>query len=172
MDSLLGVTKKAAGEFFVEVLMDAAPPKVRLDEVRYVASILAHFALTSCNEVAWEQAPKDLTEVFNRFVVPAYTYCRALDLDFLVNGGAQSLLLAGFFRKQMQARRHNVRFYDRIGSNFYLQASHLESAPPQQDLYFRLGIGFEKWAYTCQKVSAVLRQNQNKRYFLPVPPLN
>jgi hypothetical protein len=138
-------------------------PRSREDkELMYVTSVLAHFAgPPPCSRKGNHtpglyRIPLNLTEVFDEFVLND----RAVQDSFYFEAGAsKSLLLAGFFRRQMK-RRHNVEWYDQVGSSLYLRASRLSDTPSAAWLYFRLSQSFAFWTLACSELQKHFYEEQ------------
>ena len=98
-------------------------------------------------------APKNLSVVFDHFVLD-----RTLSHDpqMMEAAGAQCLLLAGFFESQMR-RRHNIRWYAKLGAGFFRQAAADEKSGPKARLLDAVGRTFEKWRQRYALLSQELR---------------
>ena len=131
------------------------------EEALYVSSILASFAQTSRCEKTSLPPFSDLSEVFDNFVVENV----APDSGLLEIAGSQSLLLSGFFRDQMR-RRHSVRWYDHLGSDFFYQAGKYSLFVERKGFFQRFASNFGTWALVCSELSRELRYN---RFLLRLP---
>lgn len=151
---LLAVDSQSTLNFFHTTLQDASgDSRVSAAETIYVASILASYAQTSRADTASLPPFASLSDVFDMFVMQRDAIT---DPELLEIAGAQSLLLAGFFRDQMQ-RRHNVEWYDQLGTMFYERATqHTGQAPARRALFGRLAVTFPQWTAICQRVSRTL----------------
>lgn len=156
LSELLSSDDNGTFNFFLDGLSEVTNrPKSRDDkELVYVTSVLAHFAgPPPCSRKGNHtpglyQIPRGLTEVFDEFVLNA----RVIEDPFYFEAGAsKSLLLAGFFRRQM-TRRHNVEWYDQVGSSLYFKASRLSHTRGAASLYLGLSKSFAFWALACSEL--------------------
>ena len=97
--------------FFVLRLQDLSEPSVDRQELLYNASLLAHYAQVSTQPDVDVPAPANLERGLRPFCGGHDVAGRPADDG---NGGAQCLLLAGFFEDQMRPR-HNIRWYAELG---------------------------------------------------------
>lgn len=141
-------------EFFVSGLRDVSEPTVSTRELFYNASVLAHYAQTSTASDDGFPAPTSLGLFFDQFVLP----------NELGDGGplvetaaAQCLLLAGFFEDQSK-RRHNIRWYSRLGATFFARAARREPSAPKAELLAALSLQFEPWRRRHAALSRALRE--------------
>jgi len=133
------------------------------DEKMYTASVLAHYTSTSRGSGTDMPPCADLADIFHTFVLPVIFGSGGdglsdSDPEITEIAGAQTLLLAGFFRDQMK-RRHNVRAFDHFGQTFYGLSAGLCLQPKKSDLLARMATNFPLWTETCCQVSRVLRDN-------------
>lgn len=153
---LLSSDDECTFNFFFEGLSDVTHrARSRRDgELMYVTSVLAHFAgpppcLRKGNHTpGLYLTPLDLTEVFDEFVFNSRV---VKDPFYFEAGASKSLLLAGFFRRQME-RRHNVKWYDDVGSTLYRRASEFSSSETASRLYARLSMSFPYWTKACSEL--------------------
>ncbi len=153
LKELLSSDDERTFNFFFEGLSDVTGrPLSRKDrELMYVTSVLAHFAgpppclRRGNNTPGLYLVPLDLTEVFDEFVFNSRV---VKDSFYFEAGASKSLLLAGFFRRQM-ARRHNVKWYDDVGSTLYRRASEFSSSESASSLYDGLSKSFPYWTQAC-----------------------
>ena len=122
----------------------------------YVASILAHYSLTSRFDSTSMPCLADLSEVFDTFVMQTGNLTDAEILEF---GGSMVLLFAGFFRDQMRAR-HNVKWYDQVGQSLYGRASQHSNNLKKRELFDGLAESFPAWTNVCRNLSRALRDNR------------
>lgn len=158
---LLSVDMGIAINFFFANLEEVMPSRrlVSQDETLYVASVLAHWAATSRAEEGSFMPPMpNLSEVFDTFVVGM----EVPGPDLLEVAGAQTLLLAGFFRDHMRGR-YPVRWYDTMGTSFYAQAGDLSKDPRRSRLFMAMAVRFPFWTVTCRNLHRHLTDN---RYLL------
>ena len=157
---LLEVDSLATLNFFHTSLQEeAADERVSRAETIYVASILASYAQTSTADAVTLPPFSSLSEVFDMFVLRKEAM---QDPELLEIAGAQSLFLAGFFRDQMRAR-HNVDWYDHLGTAFYERAGDLSDDRTRKDLFGRLSQTFPLWTAICHRVNRTL---QERRFLL------
>lgn len=133
------------------------------EERLYVASVLAHFASTSRHSADYLAVLPDLGRFLEVFV---FGNNFSADSEISALAGAQILVLAGFFRDQMRYR-HNVRWFDVLGSNFYETASRSSGKPGEQWLFHEMSTKFPVWTRICRDLS---RQTRDARYVLRLPP--
>src|SRR5216684_4177399 len=122
---LLAIDHRQALAFFVLRLQDVSEPTVDREELLYNASLLAHYAQVSTEPDIDVPAPANLSAVFDHFVSNATLVHDSLMME---TAGAQCLLLAGFFEDQMR-RRHNIRWYAKLGASFFSRAALHEPSP-------------------------------------------
>ena len=134
-------------------LQDLAGPTVDREELLYNASVLAHYAQVSTYCGVGVATPASLTVVFDRFV--ADTTLRH-DAVLMETAGAQCLLLAGFFEDQMRVR-HNIRWYARLGADFFRQAAVQQPSPHKARLLDTIANDFEPWRQRHAQLSRELR---------------
>ncbi|MEX0919351.1 MAG: hypothetical protein WDZ64_01210 [Parcubacteria group bacterium] len=154
--SLLAVTERDNLNFFYNGLTDVCQSGRDEKEVCYVASILAHFAMTSCVSSDPQPALSELGQVFDLFVFPDSSF---FDADLFESAGAHTLVLAGFFRGRMM-RRHNVRWYDELGSGFYQRAASRSGHRAKQSLYMSVAKHFSQWTLDCHKFAEQCSDNE------------
>lgn len=154
---LLEVDSLATLNFFHSSLQEeAANERVSQAETIYVASILASYAQTSANDAVTLPAFASLSEVFDMFVLRKEALT---DPELLEIAGAQSLFLAGFFRDQMRAR-HNVEWYDQLGTSFYERAEYHSDDRRRKDLFGRLAVSFPTWTAICNRMNRALHERR------------
>ncbi|MCR4279698.1 MAG: hypothetical protein NUV78_03110 [Candidatus Zambryskibacteria bacterium] len=154
--ALLAVNSDAALNFFHTNLKGLVGLDARKDETLYVASVLANYAQTSRFERTSLPVMANLSEVFDNFVVNKSFMA---DPGTLEIAGAQTLLLSGFFRQQMR-RRHNVNWYDRLGSGFFEQVSERSKEDSRQEFFSQLALRFPFWTLTCSELENHLRERR------------
>ena len=132
------------------------------DETLYTASLLAHFALTS-RESSEEMPPlANMSEVFQTFVLNLLVvgneseHPGRLDHELAETAGAQTLLMAGFFRGQM-SRRHNLAYCDRLGATFFSLSSTTCLNRERSQLLRRMAVHFSRWAEVCWNLNKAFR---------------
>lgn len=173
---LLSTDERQTFEFFFQGLCEVTGRKSDNDrELMYVTSVLAHFAITSCQTKKCGETPcvcrrcshsdglfstpENLVSVFDRFVIGNKP---TDDADTFAAGGSKSLLLAGYFRRQM-SRRHDVGWYDQVGSMLYTKASQCSSSKQAGQLYDGLAHSFSFWTRSCSKLQ---RYFYEERYLI------
>ena len=160
---LLAAGEQQTLEFFIVRLKEVSEPTVDHQELLYNASVLAHHARVSTRAPADLATPATLGEVFDHFVIE--TSLRH-DSAMMEAAGAQCLLLAGFFEDQLR-RRHNSRWYARLGAGFFSQAAALEQSAPKVRLLAAIAEGFEPWR---QRYARLSRELRDQSYLLIRPP--
>jgi hypothetical protein len=156
-EELVAVDSGRALRFFLASLRETAGvERFKDDEMFYVASILAHYSQTSRFDTASMPCMANLSEVFDNFVVQG---SRLADSEILEFGGSQVLMFAGFFRDQM-GRRHNVKWYDRVGQSLYEKAGQHSKNLKKRELFDRLSESFPAWTIVCRNLSRALRENR------------
>ncbi|HUQ89061.1 MAG TPA: hypothetical protein VM096_15995 [Vicinamibacterales bacterium] len=163
LGELLAAGEKQTLDFFVLRLKEVSEPDVDRLELLYNASVLAHYALVSTRSATDLSTPATLTDVFDHFVLD--TSLRH-DSEMMETAGAQCLLLAGFFEDQMR-KRHNIRWYAKLGAGFFSQAAALERSPQKVRLLAAIADGFEPWR---QRHARLSRELSDQPYLLPRPP--
>src|SRR5437868_4347522 len=129
---LQGCTSTDTLNFFFQYLQDDVGGILPQDQIIYAASVLAHYAQTSCGADYEVPAPRTLIEIFDRYILEG-VYHRSKDHETLEFAGAEILFLNGFFRKQM-SRRHNIAYFDGLGRMFYARASYYSPPTKQRRL--------------------------------------
>ena len=129
-----------AYRFFFEKVEEVLEGIVKETELMHVSSFLAHFSTTSRFATATLPSPVDLSHFFEVFVLDK---SQSSDPEILELGGVHCLFLTGFFRDQMM-RKHNIAWYEQLGSNFYLNASQRTSSSlgVKRSVLFRMGKNF------------------------------
>jgi len=153
LQDLLGVDSNRVFNFFLSGLREVTGKKP-CDEMIYVATVLAHYAQTSRYDDSSIRAMVNLSEVFERFVLFGVD-----EVEILEIGGSQLLLLAGFFRDQME-HRYNLNCYDLMGQSFYERASFYSKEPKRQELFDRMSESFPNWAIRCCWLNRYFRENR------------
>ncbi|MBI2086682.1 MAG: hypothetical protein HYT69_00680 [Candidatus Zambryskibacteria bacterium] len=157
---LLQVGEHETLNFFFAGLYKKVPAGVvTRDETVHVASVLASGSLTSRYDTESIPTLTDLSEVFDEFFIKLKD---SFDQELLEMAGAQILLLNGFFRGQMR-RRHNVRWYDKIGSDFYERAAAHTTSARRGTLFCNMSRNFPIWTMICWELSQEMRES---RYLL------
>jgi hypothetical protein len=160
---LLGVNTEQNLRFFIESLREEPLPQgASDDELFYVASVLAHYALVSRfdREYLSFGSPSEILDTFVLQGLLRQESHIAADSEMLEIAGSHTLLLVGFFRDQMQ-RRHNVRWYDQLGQSFYDKASDGSRGRKRAVLQSIAG-HFPSWAQTCN----TMRRRFHHNYYL------
>ena len=153
---LLAIDDREALAFFVHHLEAVSESSVDRRELLYAASLLAHFAQVSTqSEVDWS-APADLSALFDAFVSDLSDLGRPDDGRIMEMAGAQCLLLAGFFEDQMR-RRHNIRWYAKLGAGFFSRAALQERSPDKARLLDTIAMHFEPWRRRYAQLGRELR---------------
>lgn len=156
-EELVAIDSQNAFNFFLAGLRETAvTERFKQDEMFYVASILAHYALTSRFDTTSTPCMANLSEVFDNFVLQTSELTDSHLLEF---GGSQVLLFAGFFRDQMR-RRHNVKWYDQVGQSLYEKASQHSNNLKKRELFDRLSESFPAWTIVCRDLSRTLHENR------------
>jgi hypothetical protein len=160
----LGVNSDEALNFFFTALKEETEGlRVRTDDTLYIASVLAHFAQTSCYTVDnCLPSPRNPADVIEQFYLKQGELLN--DASLFELGGSQSLLFGGFFREQVR-RRHNVRVLDALGESLYWRASSLSRSRVHREMFTRVSLSFRDWAIICRNLNKTFEQNQ------PVPHL-
>ena len=151
---LLAAGEQQTLEFFVARLQEVSEAPVDHQELLYNASVLAHHARVSTQSASDLTTPATLAEVFDHFVIDASLRD---DSAMMEAAGAQCLLLAGFFEDQLR-RRHNIRWYARLGAGFFSRAADLERSPQKVRLFGAIAAGFEPWRQRHARLSRQLRE--------------
>ncbi len=165
LTELFAVDSKQALMFFFERLKDGVSLGATQAEALYVASILAHYAQTSRSDTTCMPPAANLYDVLDNFVLPGLTaqgFSGLQDPEILETAGSQTLLLVGFFRDQMK-RKHNLEWYDEIGSGFFGRASDRLRHGKKANLLRQVAQHFPMWAISCNNMSRTLRE---ERYLL------
>jgi hypothetical protein len=164
---LYGVDSHGALMFFFEHLWDEITlraTRVTREETLYVSSILAHYAQTSRSDPEYMSPSGSLYDLLDTFVLPGLTaegFSGLHDPEILEIAGSHTLLLVGFFRDQIN-RRHNLDWYDQIGTGF-IRASDSFKDRDKANLLRQVGGHFPTLALSCRNMSRTLRE---KRYLL------
>jgi len=150
--------------FFFQFLRDDVRGILPQDQVIYTASVLAHYAQTSCQTTSDHHlpTPQNLSETHDRYVLGRVLF-ESTDAELLEFAGAEILLLAGFFRDQM-ARRHNLPYFEGLGQKFYARASCHSPTQKQRQLLGDMARNFPVWTQICRRLNHSMR---DARYLLP-----
>ena len=163
---LFEVSSEQVLRFFFEHLgNEVASTGVAQIETLYVASILAHYAMTSRDDPRFMATSGSLYDILDTFVLSELTEegnPGLKDPEILETAGSQTLLLVGFFRDQMK-RKHNLGMYDNLGRSFFRRASNRFKEKRKVDLLRRVARHFPFWAMNCRNMSRNLR---DERYAL------
>lgn len=165
--ALYGVDSHGALKFFFENLREEISSEITEDETLYVSSILAHHAVTSRYDPDFMSPSGSLYDLFDTFVLPGLTaegFSGLHDPEILEVAGSHTLLLVGFFRDQMN-KRHNLEWYDQIGSGFFVRSSNLFKDRNRASLLRQVALHFPTLALSCRNMSRTLR---DRRYLLRV----
>ena len=82
--------------------------------------------------------------------------------------GAQCLLLAGFFERQMRQRHSiRIRWYAQLGAGFFARAAAREKSSPKARLWSSIAQGFEAWRRRHERLS---RELFDQRYLRSCTP--
>lgn len=162
---LLATDDRQALEFFFLGLMNVSETTVDQQELLYNASVLAHFAQVSTQAEFDLPTPSSLSEVFDQFVCDALLLSQS---DLMESAGAQCLLLAGFFERQMSLR-HNIGWYAQLGAGFFSRAAARERSLNKARLLDTMARHFEPWR---RRYSRLSRDLLTQPYLLspPNPP--
>ena len=163
LPELLAAGEQQTLEFFVVHLREVSGPTVDHHELLYNASVLAHYAQVSTHTAVDLATPATLAAVFDHFV---FDTSLQHDSTMMEAAGAQCLLLGGFFEDQLR-RRHNIRWYTRLGVGFFSRAAALERSPQKVRLLAAIAAGFEPWRQRHARLSRELR---DRSYLLMSPP--
>lgn len=155
---ILGVDSSRAFDFFLSGLREVTGREPN-DEMFYVATVLAHYAETSRYDAVFMPVLANLSEVFDNFV-----FAQADEPEILEIGGSQVLLFAGFFRDQMK-RRHNVRWFDKIGQSLYFRAGQTTKDMKRGRFLSKLAETLPQWTRRCRDLSRMYRDD---RYLLRI----
>ncbi len=101
-------------------------------------------------------APANLSEIFEHFILYG-SDLRSSEL--LEIGGAQVLLLAGFFRDQMKDR-YPVGWYDEIGQSFYGRAARYARNKTRIELMDKMSKYLPFWTITCRNLNRSLQEER------------
>jgi hypothetical protein len=153
LSELLASDHRQTFEFFYVGLQEVVDPTVDRQELLYNASVLAHHAQVSSHTVTDLPTPASLADVFDTFVLDT---THAGDGDMMEAAGAQCLLLAGFFEDQMR-RRHSIRWYAELGTDFYYRAATQQQSVPKAQLLTAIARRFELWRRTHAELARSLR---------------
>ena len=162
LQELLAVDHRRALEFFATGLRDVSESDVDGQELLYNASVLAHYAQVSTQTGVELPAPASLSNVFDHFVCSSVLFH---DSEMMEVAGAQCLLLAGFFERQMR-RRHNIRWYAELGAGYFSRAADHAQSQPKTQLLDTMAHSFEAWR---QRYALLSRELRVQPFVLPKP---
>jgi hypothetical protein len=156
----LAVDNRAALEFFKAGL--EATPAVQSrsgqpPELPYCASILAHFSSTSSASTEGNPAPRHLLDVFDQYVLSPLGHG---DPELMEDAGARTLLLLGFFYRGMEASRHNVDWYRRLGRSFFHEAASLTEDSRRRYILMLMSERFGLWQLAFCELEHQLRESR------------
>lgn len=152
-----GMNPSTTINFFYSGLREVIGERiVSQDEILHVSSVLASFALTSCEASPTIAPLRALSELSQKTDFgPEAIFAHEIGKI----ASAQCLFLNGFFRDQMR-REHNLGLYDQLGSSFYLLARESAEGPRQRALFDEMSRKFTLWARYCCALHRTLRKNQ------------
>lgn len=155
---LLPVDSIQTLKFFLFHLEDQVKKeRVKGSELLYVASVLTHYAHTSCYDMSETMpTPQTLSDVFDHFILHD---SELQDGKLLAIAGAQVLLLVGFFRDQMEGR-HTVRWYEEIGQSLYEGAARHSVERKNREFFGRMAQRLPFWTATCRNLSQTLQEER------------
>lgn len=165
---LLAVTHDQTLEFFASGLKDVLEVPVRKREFLYSASILAHYAQVPCGEEGEAQdvpCPRTLVDVFNFELERVTVGDNVSDSNTFEVKACQTLLFCGFFRRQM-ARRHNLSWYESIGSMYFKQAAIRLNGGNKAELLACMSSSFPFWSDRFHRLERDLR---DRPYLVGLP---
>ncbi|MBP7966820.1 hypothetical protein KAZ66_00970 [Candidatus Woesebacteria bacterium] len=151
--------------FYGHLKNEVVSRRISQAEVLYAASVLAEFAHSSCAGNDHAAPSRSLYEILDKFVLPVLTVDGATQLqqpEVLEVAGKQTLFLVGFFRDQMRAK-HNLEWYDHLGSAFFSKAGELTKERNKSELLRRIGGCFTPLAMSCYRLN---RKLQEESYLL------
>lgn len=173
LTELLKVDMKIAFNFFHSAIserLEHLPREIRPStniigpEIKYISSILAHYSLTSSND------PNSLLlsspiQIFDTFIVdPTLQSDPGSDPELMETAGSLVLLHAGYFREQFP-KRYNMGFYDGLGQQFFLKASHGYGVAKENKslLLQKVSENLPFWNQVC---SLTARDQKDSRFIL------
>ena len=162
LGELLASDHRQTLEFFYVGLQEVVDSSVDRHELLYNASVLAHHAQVSSHAITELPTPTTLTTTFDTFVLDAR---QTADAGMMEAAGAQCLLLAGFFEDQMR-RRHSIRWYAKLGADFYYRAATHQESVRKAQLLTAIARRFEPW----RRVHAALARSLRDLPYLMTPP--
>lgn len=162
LGELLASDHRQTLEFFYVGLQEVVDSSVDRHELLYNASVLAHHAQVSSHAVTELPTPATLTNTFETFVLDAK---QTADAGMMEAAGAQCLLMAGFFEDQMRGR-HSIRWYAKLGADFYYRAATHQQSVPKAQLLTAIARRFEPW----RRVHAALARSLRDLPYLMTPP--
>lgn len=153
--NLLPVTSDEAMRFFYSGLKETGAGGTLPElEVKYLASVLAHYSQYSIGAPTSQPTPPaDLVQVFDQFIL---TKTFHEDVEILHLAGSQCLFILGCFWHQMK-RRHNRQWFVKYGKAYYLRASYLSKVRGEVKLFWRVAQDFEPCIHACRELQANLR---------------
>lgn len=134
-------------------------------EVKYVASILANYGLTSVGGGGLGGGvplESDLNGVFDNYILLAIN---RRDPELMEAAGAQTLLLIGFFRDQ-QVSRHRESWFLDMGEAFFRNASELLPESNKKKLLHNIAVNFKFWADTLCKLNKTFKSYGDDPYLI------
>jgi hypothetical protein len=157
LQDLLGVDHEQTFEFFVSSLQDQTHgQRVDEDEMLYIARVLAHFVQVSRYNTEQTLTMTGLSEVFDKFIIERPI---SPNSELFENAGSQVILFVGFFRDQVR-NRHNVEWYDKVGSSLYFCAAQYTRDFRKREFFEGMAEAFPVWTKVCSKMSRSLRTNR------------
>ena len=152
--------------FYQSLLHEARGKELNPLQLKYGASVLAHFAETSCVTENGIPTLRDLSDSFDWYVIDNGVRSSP---DLLEYAGAQALFLAGFLRDQTASRgRHDLGWYYQLGVSFYGRVSfYTQDSQPARSKFF-LGISrvFPALADVFRELQRNFLQNQQNHLLI------
>ncbi len=157
MAELLEVSENQALEFFFKAIISEEYPEGSSKlEIKYIASIMAHYTQVSTVSSSHFPMSRNLGQIFDEFVLNTSVHTNPEIMEW---AGAQTVILAGFFGSQM-SRRNNLPYFEEVGRSFYIRASLFTKVKAKKELFERVSSHYPDWTKTLNSLSKTLRDNR------------
>jgi hypothetical protein len=160
---MLAVNSSQTLKFFTERLLWITDKQVTNEqELKYNASILAHFASRESDTIEITS----LDGVFDLYVMDRSQHA---DAEISETAAVHCLLFVGFFRNQVNKRRHNINWYEELGSAFFARAAEFHRDKRRARMSHRMSRHFTFW---CHVHASLNRSFAEEPYLIPQSRLN
>jgi hypothetical protein len=157
---LIAVDHRETYHFFLNSLTEVLQERPDTSQLKYSASVLAHYAETSTESQTGFPTAANLSDVLDQFIIRDLGPQEPRSLE---EAGAQTLFLTGFFQAQMR-RRHSIRWFIELGQGFFSQASDGKNDFPRKQKVLRgMSANFSMWTDVFHMLSIQFQEEADAR---------